>query len=74
MGVDGRLVTTPATWKITFSGREGINAWRSARLRFGNYSVERTVLRAATSCGAGAAPLDASRTQSLFLHATPPQP
>jgi len=69
MGVNGRLVTTPATWKITFSGREEINAWRSARLRFGNYSVERTVLR-----GAGAAPLDASRTQSLFLHATPPQP
>ena len=58
MGVDGRLVTTPATWKITFSGREEFDAWLSARFRFGSYSVERTVLHAAT---------DASEQQAAAL-------
>ena len=58
MGIDGRLVTTPATWKIPFSGREEFDAWLSARFRFGSYSVERKVLHAAT---------DASEQQAAAL-------
>ena len=48
MGIDGRYVTTPAAWKITFSGKEGSDTWLAKRFQYGSYSVRREVLHAVT--------------------------